>query len=320
MSATLGGRTGRVFSLQNHALIEPFEEAPAVAASATPALPPIESALEGFIVAARQLESTLTQERIQNRQLRSEWSAQKKALEGELQRERAAHAKSREALAAAQSQAERLKAEYRKRLQIMNEREEAARVSVSRAASATRESEMAQGQRLAQLQSQVEQLRSELHRAQLARVEERKKAEIEIELARATIEHLKQREESLRSQSRFSEVDAAELEKLRREIHHYRSRWADAQNAVRQATSATQELEKERTKAEALRERLEIEEKRREDAENSAKKERRDKQIALNCLHSAEERIDRLTHDVQKVRDAADERMLNDPSALHLGF
>lgn len=151
-------------------------------------------------------------------------------------------------------------------------------------------------------EQRVSERATELQRQESALRAELRKREIESEVDRSRSEML----------TRKSDAQATEIQTLQAQLHQarvethqlqqslsqYRGRWEQMRNAAERGARVAQEHATLSEKSQTTARRL-------EDLEATAKKDRRDKQIALNCLNEAERRIDRLTEQLNDLRARA---------------
>ncbi|MGZ3689144.1 MAG: hypothetical protein ACXVBW_12640, partial [Bdellovibrionota bacterium] len=263
MSAYSNPRNGHVVTLQT-----PI--APSASPPPATALPQIAYELEAFISTARSIEAALHHERAISNQLRDQMT--------ELQ-----------------SKFTRMMNEADRKVKESHAREDQLKTQLHEAA----ETERALNERIQSSAQQLDRLREELDRLRVEKFEDRKKFELELELTKASVDHLKQREETLRTtlgahQSSESALagqlvdQKKEVERIKTELVRYKAAWGEVLNIDRKAKLVLTDLESFRKRFTEADEQLAIERRRREELEQAVKKEKRDKQIALNCLQSAE--------------------------------
>lgn len=154
---------------------------------------------------------------------------------------------------------------------------------------------------------QMDRLRSDIERARSETHEERRKQELENEIHRSQLETIKRRDELSRSEYAQMQRQLAaaqdQITQLRAYAERARAGWQEMQKASHKANLILSDYERARSSAEGASAQLEAERRRREDLDQAIAKERRDKQIALNCLKTAEDRISQLEKELETLRD-----------------
>lgn len=238
-----------------------------------PTLPQIATELEAYFTAARQMETALIQERANTRKAREEFhdfqlKASRQATEME---NRFREYSIRE---------DRLKSQF----QSFQQNEKA---------------NLAQIQELGRV---IENLK-----------EEKKKHELDAELLRANLEHFKQREDSLKTtfqslqaheQARIDHLAqlTRDLDQARAEVGRFKASWAQVSAMDQKAKQLINEFHSAQRRVEELTQAREADKKRFEDLEQMLAKEKREKQVALSCVHTAESKLAQLTRDVEKAQ------------------
>jgi len=259
-----------------------------------PLLPEIGRELEAYFAVAKQLEAGLGHERALTKKLKED-------------------------LEDLQARYARAVADAELRLKELHLRDEKMREQVN----VYHRRDQMHAQEVDQLKREIERLREEnasLRREhdqdQRDKLDAQRKHELELGLLRANLDHLKQREESTKSmltslqfKEGTFETKVQELERQRdaiqAELGRYKSAWSQAVAADRRARQIMESSREHQFKAQELIEQLAIEKRRREEVEGSISKERREKQIALNCLQTAETQIDELKRELQALRERA---------------
>lgn len=273
--------------------------------------------LQAYFVLARQWESELTEKRAAVELLQTKLAALSSRADQEseaLRAVRSSEATARTQLAQTEDALRRVTGEaeqLRQRLQQTTaERDqehglraalqsEIARLagqlrtmgSVSQSLSEAIAREQRVSERATELQRQESALRAEL-----------RKREIEGEVDRSRAEMLTRKSESQSSeiQTLQSQLHQARVEthQLQQTLSQYRGRWEKMRHAAERGERVSQEHA-------VLVERSRDFSRRLEDLEATAKKDRRDKQIALNCLNEAEKRIAVLSDQLNDLRARA---------------
>jgi chromosome segregation ATPase len=109
-------------------------------------------------------------------------------------------------------------------------------------------------------------------------------------------------EQSYRDQK---DKQKSELQATQKELNRYQSAWKDVQS---QLTQVQENGNSFRRRFEDLRERMEASKKQIEFLQESLKKEKRDKQIALSCLHTAETKLEQLNQLIEEMKLRQPER------------
>ena len=128
-----------------------------------------------------------------------------------------------------------------------------------------------------------------------------KKKDMEIELLGAKLDFMKQKEGLVSAESSKIPALTSELEKTKFELNRYRLAWKNVTATQQQAIRSIQEASEIRSKLENMNLTLSMMKQQLEGSEEILKKERRDKQIALDCLQSAEKRLDEVTKELERL-------------------
>jgi chromosome segregation ATPase len=239
-----------------------------------PSLPQIAGELESYFNIARQIEAHLIQERSLARKYRDEL----RDLHGKYSR---------------------LTAESESRGRDIALREERIK------------------QQLGAFQKNDQLLRQQIHE-QAQQIgsfyEDRKKFDLDHELLKSTLENYKNREESLKRSLQSAQANdkfrtdreerlKKELQTVQFELQRYKAEWNKVAAMDQKARHVIDDSYESQRKVEELTAMLDHERRRREDSDESAKKENREKQIALSCLHAAESRIAQISHELENLRD-----------------
>lgn len=260
MSAYSKGGDGQVISLPN---VGNKVASEGVAAPAFQPLPKVGAELEAFLVAAKQNESALLYEKQLSRKYKEEGQ--------ELQ-----------------VRCSRLHAE------IENARREVAgwEDRAKSHASAIHQQEKLFQERIRDLSARVEEL--EGHENFLKR--QAQSDQLGAARLQQQVTELKQKDEKATVDYRKIKGEATELKaalhKTREELRRYQAAWSQIAAMDRKAKDVLREFQEIQVKLEKTREELAVERRHREKMEEIVKKERREKEIALSCLQTAEDKLD----------------------------
>lgn len=105
---------------------------------------------------------------------------------------------------------------------------------------------------------------------------------------------------------------------VKNELDRYKASWQQVQAIDQKAKQVIQGSGDTRKRLEELSVILSNEKRRNENLEEAVKKERREKQLALTHLHSAEERLEHMTRLLEKIRSGSEQNMRE--SGLNLQF
>lgn len=287
------------YSKEPASLTAEFERESAMPPQVTetfPALPPIGREVELFFSAARQMETLVAQLRSQNRKIRDE-------------------------MAEMQVRCSRIVADAEMRLKEANIRENRDKDHISA---------LQKTERLLQdLVRERDALKAEAERIQVDRMEERRRLELDLEIARASGDTLKNREEAMKStvnafafKEKAYETKLKELTRdlgtARDELQKYQTAWTKVVAADRAARSKLGELGDLKARVQDLTDALAKEKHGRDELEEAVRREKRDKQIALSCMQKAELRVADLEREIVEIRDHLSKKI--DHAGLELGF
>lgn len=224
---------------------------------------------------------------------------------------------------------------YRSHLQSTSQREASLKALVEN----LRASEKLHAASVLQLQSQLAEYerteKTTLEQAETARKElevyraQNKKLEVDDGVLSAKLAYYQEREKVTLAEIETLKANATshseslkklsdELARTRHELNRYKSAWPNITALQNQATRASNENEKFQEQIENLQKALDGNKGRLAQVEESMNKEKRDKQIALNCLHTAEAKIEELTQELELVRQRAVESQPGQVTALKL--
>jgi chromosome segregation ATPase len=234
-------------------------------------LPQIAYELEAFLGIARQLEGSLHQERAQTRKFREE-------------------------LKDLQIKHSRFVSEAEGRMKAAGLAEERIKAQLI----AQQESEKSRFDQINSLCKEIEGLR-----------EEKQKNDIELEILKANLENSKQAEMSMKAslnsiqKGEKTRVEQAhqlsqELSQVRAELGRYQNAWKQIAKLDENAKQVIREQDILRKKLEEQTQKHSLEKRRREELEEVLYKERREKQIALSCFHTAESRLNALKREAEE--------------------
>ena len=185
------------------------------------------------------------------------------------------------------------------------------------------------------LQDQLRDLSVQLEEA----VHEKKKVELNTELIKANLDFMKQREKGWSTAMQGFQTREAAYQKIGVELTHYKTAlgqarseiahwkteiqrfktaWTQVSSIQARSQQVVEESGETKRKLEEMAETLSESRGRVESTLEQVRKEKRDKQIALNCLHTAEKRIDQLTEELERLRNHALEQASNREVELKL--
>jgi len=282
MSAYVNEKGGQVFAFNGNS-----QTISASQSDLPPTLPKFSSELEAFILVARKIETALHQERAQSDKLRNEMM--------ELQQ------KCAQSLVDFQNKAR----EYAMREESLKTRFASREETFKSEIQSREQTEKSLHQQIEDQNRQADVLR-----------EERRKALSDMEFYKAHLDNYKRRERSLAftlqnvqasEKTRADQIEklSQEVQRLKKELSQYQVAWMHVQEMDRKAKQVQAESAVLKRNMEEIGEALTAEKMRREKAEELIKKEKRDKEIALSCLHKAEEK---LSHQI--VKDSTDDRRI----------
>jgi chromosome segregation ATPase len=272
-----------------------------------PVPPRIADELESYFRAAKRLESKLAQEKLENRKLLDQIrelqlkTQNYQDREVQFQSQLIALEKTQEELKKATvviAQERYYRERYQKELQQVQ-----ARYSHLYSTFKTRLEHMLRRDRglihqLSQLreskrvlQNQSLDLSARLERAK----DEAKKKDIQIEILHSNLEHSQRTEHT--NATRAEDL-SRDLKSLQEELRRYKSAW---QQMGRQAKDASQKTTDLVQKLEELSETVSSEKRKNEYLEELMRKEKRDKHLALTCLHTAESKLAQLSQVVENL-------------------
>ncbi len=191
---------------------------------------------------------------------------------------------------------------YREELKESSQRENKLKSQLGSQLASQQHIEKAHQEELNDLFNQNETLRNE-----------KKKSEIEMALLKSTIEHTERNEGSLKStlksfqmteKNRIEHTEhlTQELNTIRNELNRYKRAWGQISSLNQKAKETLHRSLDLTRKIEELSESIEKEKSRREYLEELLRKEKREKQVALTCLHSAETNLSHVTRDLDEIR------------------
>lgn len=164
---------------------------------------------------------------------------------------------------------------------------------------------------------QMDRMREEATRARNEMHEERRRRDLDLEIVRAQVDSFKRREELARSEAAAALKQVSSLQAqvvaASQTLTQYQTHWPEMQKRAQKAQLILADYEKLRGSQERARETMEIERRRLEDLDSMAKKDKRDKEIALKCLRDAEARIAELSRETEQLRDRLILRSIDDP-------
>jgi hypothetical protein len=236
-------------------------------------LPKIGIELEAFLIAAKQNETALLQEKQLSRKYKEEaqeFQVRCTRLQGELENIRREVA----------SWEDRAKSHT----------------------SALRQQEKIFQDRVRELNARVEEmLRRENHIRAQAQTDQ-----LECARLRQQVDDLKQKNDSSVSIGRKFEAEVfqlkLDLQKQQRELKRYQAAWVRISEMDQRAKEILGTHEENKQKLSKLDEELGTERRLREKMEELYKKEKRDKEIALSCLQTAEVKMEHLSHELNQLR------------------
>jgi chromosome segregation ATPase len=242
-----------------------------------PSLPHVSSELERYFLAARQIEAALNQQRMISKRAEEE-------------------------LRDLQLQYSRLALESDTKIRDYVLREDRLKSQLNTQLMTYQQSEKA-------LQNQVAELSRQLERDR----DERRKYELDVELLKANLDYMKQREESLSQTiknlhgNEKSRVDhtsqlTQELRKVESELRRYKAAWAQVVATDRNAKAILLENPNLKSTIEDLKSTLEAEKRRNDGIDELLKRERRDKRAALTCFHTAEAKLAQATWELENMK------------------
>lgn len=155
------------------------------------------------------------------------------------------------------------------------------------------------------LRGQIDELLKNISNLQ----EEKKKIEFNSDLLKTNLDYLKKREGSVN-----------ELEATRNELQRYKNAWASVVAMERKAKVAIQEAETAKKIIDQLNEAFGKEKVRASHLEDSLNKEKREKQIALSCLHSTEDQLVRVNRVLEDARRQPEKELDFSHQGIQLKF
>jgi chromosome segregation ATPase len=285
-------------------------------------LPQIVSELESYFSVAHQMENTLAQERVEKKkfqdqlqELQVKFNDTSRELnnkieiftlrEKELQSQLAHYQKNEQELkkielALIQERTLREKAQslyrdlYYKFMALSSKAQENSRAQVVHTEQLKSQIVFHQ-ENEKKYQNQIEKLSRQIENF----IHEKKRTEIDLELSQAKFEKLEEKEETYRVASEQVQELKQKLQETRQSLKQYYHAWKQLDV---QAKQVFQGNEDSRRKIQELTESLEATKRRADHYEELMKKEKRDKQIALSCLHTAEARLAHATREIQTLQ------------------
>jgi len=245
--------------------------------SQLPSLPHVSSELERYFLAARQIESALTQQQSASKRYEEE-------------------------LRELQLQYSKLASDSDNRIRDYMLREDRLKSQLN-----TQMITYQQTEKL--LQNQVGEFARQLERER----EERRKLELDAELLRANLDYMKQREESLsmtvktvqeNEKSRLENISNLnqQLKKLTAELQRYRASWAQVVATDRKAKTMLHENPNLKSTIQELKTALEAEKRRHLGIEELLNRERREKRAALTCFHTTEAKLTQTNWELENMK------------------
>lgn len=137
--------------------------------------------------------------------------------------------------------------------------------------------------------------------------EDKKKLDLQIELLKANLSYFREREESVK-----------EIINAKQELDRYKAAWSRVVAMDHQARKTLKDSEKLQKSLAELTGVLQQERRRCEILEESLTKEKREKQAALTCLHSAEAKLNQVQRSLEHLQNQ-NEKNFTDPE-LELKF
>jgi chromosome segregation ATPase len=277
MSAYANGRGSQIFSFSAAATSAAHGEE---INHSLPSLPQIGSELESFFSIARQIEAALVQERTNHRKLREEFR--------ELQ-----------------MKSSRFTTEYENKLKDVVSREEKLKGQIS----AHQQTEKSLHDQINEFCQQIDRLR-----------EEKKKAEIDLEILNSNFNLAKKSEESMkatikslqhseRSRNDHEQHLTRELSSIRNELLRYKRAWSQISAIDHKAKQALERSADLTRKFDEISDEWRKEKTHREKLQEQLHKEKREKQVALTCLHTTEARLSQVTRELEEIRKQQMKRM-----------
>ena len=247
------------------------------ASAQLPSLPHVSSELERYFLAARQIEAALAQQQLVSKRYEEE-------------------------LRDLQLQYSKMALDSDNRIRDYILREERLKSQLNTQLMTYQQTEKA-------LQNQVGEFSRQLERDR----DERKKSELDVELLKANLEYMKQREESLSTvvktlqdneKSRISNISELthQLRTVGAELRRYKAAWAQVAAIDRKAKSILLENPSLKSTIEEMKVSLESEKRRHDGIEDLLARERRDKRAALTCFHTAEAKLTQVTWELENMK------------------
>ena len=171
-----------------------------------------------------------------------------------------------------------------------------------------------------------------LHRQINCLREEKKKSELQIELLGASLQQSQNKEKnsenhigilSLREKSYQDRIHDLQThcETLKKELDQYKAAWRRISEIDQKAKEVFTQFHQAQSKNKDLSENIEIEKKRRDHLEEVLKKEKKEKEVALTCLHSSESRLSKITQELETLRQNFTQlQSLMDQNSLEISF
>ncbi|MFZ9595857.1 MAG: hypothetical protein ACO3A2_07235 [Bdellovibrionia bacterium] len=245
--------------------------------SLPPSLPGVSHELERYFAAAKQIEAAFNHEQVLNRRYQDE-------------------------IRDLQIQYSRLAQESDTRIRDQLVREERLKSQLSTQAMTFQQSEKILQNQLSDLSRQVEKLR-----------DERNKADLEVELTKANLDYMKQREETLtisiqnlknneKAQTETLTKLTQQIKELTSQVDRYKASWQQVSELEKKAKAVIEENPNLKQTIEELRESVKAEKQKSEQIQEVLTKERREKRIALSCLHTAEAKITQLSWELENMK------------------
>ncbi len=242
-----------------------------------PTLPHVSSELERYFLAARQIEAALTQQKLISNRYGEE-------------------------LRDLQLQYSKLASESDHRIRDYILREDRLKSQLNTQVITYQQTEKV-------LQNQVAELSRQLEKDR----EERRKSELDIELLKANLDYMKQREESLSTTVKsFQENEKSRIENIAQltqqlrdigaELHRYKLGWNQVVVAERKAKAIMLENPSLKSTLEQIKTALDAEKRKNDNMEELVKRERRDKRAALTCFHTAEAKLTQANWELQNMK------------------
>jgi chromosome segregation ATPase len=242
-----------------------------------PSLPHVSSELERYFLAARQIEAALTQQKLAAKHYENE-------------------------LRDLQLQYSRLASESENRIRDAILREDRLKSQLN-----TQQITYQQTEKV--LQNQVSELSRQLEKDR----EERRKLDLDNELLKANLDHMKQHAESQSTmakalqeneKSRLGNISqlSQQLRAAESELRRYKAAWDQVVSTDRKAKAILLENPNLKSTLEEMRALLASEKRRNEGLEDLLKRERRDKRAALTCFHMAEAKLTQASWELENMK------------------